>query len=176
MKGSPGGGGIGRQIMGEIGQVAKDVAKGVADAPRQLVEGPAKQSSNGNESSSSIQSGDTEGAALEAGQQLGDATQSQKQAQQTSGQGWGDAFKAQMIGEKFTQRRIAEVRRNLEQEVKQIHQQNVRQAEQQKQQEEQQKEMVTKQQVEQKKEVQKQSKVQQILGMGKGERKGTKGK
>jgi len=169
---------IGRQIVGEISQVAKDVAKGVASAPQQIIEGPAKQNSGVQESGVQNQSsGDTEGQALEAGQQLGDDAQAKlKAAQNTSGQGWGDSFKSQVFGQKHTQRRLAEVRRNLDREIQQVHQQKEQEEQQQKQMEDQQQQMVKQQRDEQKKEVHKQSKIKQMLGLGKGERKGTKGK
>lgn len=169
---------IGKQVIGEIGELAKDVAKGVAEAPKQIIAGPpAKQNSNGTESAPASQPADQEGVALEQGQALSDDARAKlQQAQNTSGQGWGDAFKSQVFGQKHTQGRLAEIRRNLEREIQQVRQQKEREEEQQKQMEEQQGQMIKKQREEQKKEVHQQSKIQKILDLGKGERKGTKGK
>lgn len=171
MKSVPGGS-IGKQVAGELGELAKDVAKGMADAPKHIVSGSDKKS----ESSSTSSSGDQEGAALEAGQQIGDSSQAKQSQQQTTPKSWGDTFKSQIFGDNQKQKRLTEVRRNLEQEVQRVRKQKEQAEEQQKQQEEQQQEMVKKQQQEQKKEGQKQSKIKQMLGLGKGERRGTKGK
>jgi hypothetical protein len=166
---------IGGQVAGELKQLGKDIGKSLADIPSQILEDSAKQSSNKSEPSAT-KPGDAEGKALETGRSSDDPTQAKKQTPQTSGQGWGDAFKAQIFGQKHTQRRLAQIRRNLDQEMERIRRQNEHQEQQQKHQEEQQKEMIKEHREEQKKETQKQSRIRQMLGLGKGERMGTKGK
>ncbi len=177
------GGGIGQQVKGEVGELLKDVGKGVADVPRQIIEGPAKQDAgqtdvNEQPSAGGGQSQDDQvGKLLEQGQQVGDDTKAKRQAAGDD-YGWGTALKSQLgLGQsrEQTQKRLAVVRRNLEEEMKRVRMQKQREEEQQKQAEEQQKEQVKEMKEEQKKESRKQTKISQMLGLGKGERRGAKG-
>jgi len=164
-----GGPSIGSQVIGELKGVAQDLGKGIADIPKQIIEGPNKQNIGNQESQT-----DHEGKALESGQQIGDDSQVK---QQSSGQGFGDALKSQfgMKPRQLAQKQLAQVRRNLEQEIK-IERQKKEQQEVQKKQTEEKQEDYVKEQTKEQKRVSKQSRIMQMLSMGKGERRGTKGK
>ena|SRR3989344_4785296 len=161
-----GGGNIGQQIKGEMGELLKDVGKAVADIPRQMVEGPAKTPSGQVD----------EGKLLEQGQQIGDDSQVKKVMQQSrTSQGVSPGQLSDQ--QRDAQQRLKIIRRNLDQEVQGVRKRKEQEEEQQKQAEERQKEQVKQMKAEQKKEAaRKPSKVQQMLGLGKGERIVSKGK
>lgn len=168
------------QVIGELKQVGKDVGQAFADIPTQILEGPAKVSS--------AKPGDTEGKALESGtsstpasadEQTG-GSDPQQQQKQTSGQGWLDALSAQTAGKYRTQQKIANIRRNLEQEIEAERKKRQQKEEQRKQREEQEEQAKKQQTEQQKKQIQKQA-VSRGGGMGpgqfgKGETRGAKGK
>ena len=168
------GGGIGVQIKGEIGQLAKDVGKAFADVPKQILEGPDQQKTD----SQPANPNDQVGKALEQGQ----ATQDPQQAQNQANYGWGASLKSQLgmsNQHQQVQNQLREIRRNSEMEMKQARDEKKHEEDQKKQQAEWEEEQKKKAEDQQKAQARKSggmSKIQQMLGMGKGERKGTKGK